>query len=131
MVFLAYTPEERARFVELAEIYRACRDAFRDISMESKAEPVAGSRCDVDRAALLGREPPIAESSEQLITWTAQLFLYAASEHAGGLGALYDAGEVLLSALVLARAAIENAAHTIWILGSSRDSRGPPCARIP
>jgi hypothetical protein len=90
---------------------------------------VAGSRCDVDRAALLGRKPAIAESSEQLITWAAQLYLYAAGEHVGGLTTLYGAEEVLLSPLVLARAAIENAAHTIWILGSPMDSAEDRLAR--
>jgi hypothetical protein len=39
----------------------------------------------------------------------------------GALAALYGAEEVLLSPLVLARAAVENAAHTIWILGSPKD----------
>lgn len=63
----------------------------------------------------------IAESSERLITGTTQLYLYAASEHVGGLAALYSVEEVLLSPLVLARAAIENAAHTIWILGNPID----------
>lgn len=129
MVFLPYTPEDRTRFAELAEIYRSCRDTFRDISVETQAKPVAGSRCAVDRAALLGREPGIAENSEQLITWAAQIYLYAASEHVGGLAALYGADEVLLSPLVLARAAIENAAHTIWILGSPIDRAEDRLAR--
>jgi hypothetical protein len=129
MVVLPYTPEERTRFAELAEIYWSCRDTFRDISVETQAKPAAGSRCDVDRAALLEREPAIAESSEQLITWAAQLYLYAASEYVGGLAALYGAEEVLLSPLVLARAAIENAAHTIWILGSAIDSAEDRLAR--
>jgi hypothetical protein len=39
------------------------------------------------------------------------------------LSALYGANEVLIAPLVLARAAIENSAHVIWILGSA--SEGP------
>jgi hypothetical protein len=41
----------------------------------------------------------------------------------------YGAEEVLLSPLVLARAALENAAHTIWILGSPIDSAEDRLAR--
>jgi len=129
MVLLPYTSEERERFAELAEIYLSCRAAFRDISTETQAQPVAGSRCERDKRELLAREPPVAETSEQLIPWTTQVYLYAASEHIGGLAALYQAEEVLLSPLVLARSAIENASHTIWILGSAEDSAEDRLAR--
>jgi hypothetical protein len=129
MVILPYSDGERRRFAELAELYWSCRDAFRDLSVETQANPAAGSRCDRDRSDLLRREPPVAERSEQLITWAAQLYLYAGSEHVGGLAALYQAEEVLLSPLVLARSALENSAHTIWILGHPRDSAEDRLAR--
>jgi hypothetical protein len=61
---------------------------------------------------------------------TTQLYLHAASEHVGGLAALYTVEEVLLSPLVLARAAIENAAHTICILGEEHKTRSDYCKRI-
>jgi hypothetical protein len=129
MVLLRYMSDERERFAELAEVYSSCRDAFRDIVTETKAEPVAGSRGERDKQDLLTREPAVAKTSEQLIPWTTQVYLYAASEHIGGLAALYRAEEVLLSPLVLARATIENAAHTIWILGREQESAEDRLAR--
>jgi hypothetical protein len=119
MVMLPYSQQDRDRFHELAELYLACRAAFRDISVETQSLPVPGSRAQLDKAALLAREPPIAPSSEQLITWQAQLYLYGASEHLGGLAALYRIEEILLSPLVLARCSIEYSAHTLWIVGDA------------
>jgi hypothetical protein len=117
VAFLPYTEAELARFAELAEVYEACRSALRDITLETQSRPAPGSPADLDQRALVGREPPIAETAEMLITWTVQLYLYAASEHLGGLAALYSRPEVLLSPLVLGRCAVEYAAHVLWVLG--------------
>jgi hypothetical protein len=56
-------------------------------------------------------------------------YLHAASEHMGGLGALYVAEEVLLSPLVLARTSIEHSSHAAWIIGSSEGSAVDRLAR--
>ncbi len=117
MVVLPYPEEDRARFLELAELYLRCRDAFRDMAAENQTAVAPGSAAAQDRTALLAREPPVATTSERLISHMANLYLYAASEHLGGLMALYAGEEVLLAPLVLARCAIEHSAHTIWLLG--------------
>jgi hypothetical protein len=110
-------------------VYWACRDAYRAITAETSALAAAGSLCALDRDELMARQPPIASTSENLINWALQLYLYAASEHIGGLGALYRATEVMIAPLVLARAAIENSAHVIWILGRRSDSAEDRLAR--
>lgn len=129
MVLLPYTSDEQDRFAELAEIYWACREAYRDLMTETSAKPIPGSRCASDLAELTARKPPVAEDSEGLIVWAVQLYLYAASEHIGSLSALYRANEVLIAPLVLGRAAIENSAHVIWILGSPDDGAEDRLAR--
>ena len=84
-------------------------------SLGPRAAP--DSYAERDTRSLLARKPPIAPTSERLITWLVQLYLYAASEHIGGLGALYPLGEVLVAPIVLARCAIEHSAHATWIIG--------------
>jgi hypothetical protein len=118
MVVLPYPDEDRARFLELAELYLRCRDAFRDMAAENRTAVGPGSTAEQDRTALLTRQPPVAATSERLISRIANVYLYAASEHLGGLLATYARVEVLLAPLVLARCAIEHSAHTIWLLGN-------------
>lgn len=117
MVVLPYPGEDRVRFLELAQPYLLCREAFRDMAAENQTLCAPGSVAKQDEAVLLAREPPVAPTSQRLISHMANLYLYAASEHIGGLIALYAAEEVLLSPLVLARCAIEHSAHTVWLLG--------------
>lgn len=117
MVVLPYSEEDSARFLELARLYLLCREAFRDMAVENRTLCAAGSAADHDKVVLAAREPPVAATSERLISHMANLYLYAASEHIGGLVALYAGEEVLLSPLVLARCAIEHSAHTVWLLG--------------
>lgn len=129
MVFVPYPAEDQTRFSELAEIYEACRDAYRGVATETNATPATGSRCALDRDELRRRQPPIAEGSEGWILWTVEVYLYAASEHIGALSALYREMEVIIPPLVLARAAIESSAHVIWILGSPETSAEDRLAR--
>lgn len=117
MVVLPYSKDDSARFLELAQLYLLCRGAFRDMAAENRTLCADGSAADRDKAVLLAREPPVAATSERLISHMANLYLYAASEHIGGLAALYAGEEVLLAPLVLARCAIEHSAHTVWLLG--------------
>ncbi len=87
------------------------------MAAENQTVRAVGSTAERDEIALLAREPPVAPTSERLISHMANLCLYAASEHISGLIALYAGEEVLLSPLVLARCTIEHAAHTVWLLG--------------
>ena len=118
---LPYSDADEARLEELAELYLACRAAFRDLTEETQSRPYPNSYAARDVQSLVARDPPIAETSEQLITWLVQLYLYAASEHLGGLGALYGRHEVLIAPLVLARSVLEHSAHSIWIIGNAND----------
>ena len=129
MVVLPYSEEDSARFLELAQLYLQCREAFRDMAAENRTLCAAGSAADHDRALLLARKPPVAPTSERLISHIANVYLYAASEHIGGLVALYAGEEILLSPLVLARSAIEHSAHTVWLLGDRATTSAARLAR--
>jgi hypothetical protein len=94
---LPYSDADKLRFADFAELYLACRAAFRDISEQTQSRPKPGSYADRDQQSLLARQPPIAQTAERLITWVVQLYLYAASEHLGGLAALYAYEEVLVA----------------------------------
>ena len=126
---LPYSDADEARLEELAELYLACRAAFRDLTEETQSRPYPNSYAARDVQSLVARDPPIAETSEQLITWLVQLYLYAASEHLGGLGALYGRHEVLIAPLVLARSVLEHSAHSIWIIGNANDDPQDRLAR--
>jgi hypothetical protein len=126
---LPFTNAERARFDELSEVYEACRSTLRDVSQETQSLPAANSPAALDQQGLADRDPPIADTAERLITWDVQLYLYAASEHMGGLAALYARGEVVLSPLVLARCAVEYSAHVLWILGEPSEAPEDRLAR--
>jgi hypothetical protein len=129
MVVLPYPDEDRARFLELAELYFRCREAFRDMAAANRTVVGPGSAAEQDRTALLAREPPVASTSDLLISHMANLCIYAASEHLGGLIALYASDEVLLAPLVIARCAIEHSAHTVWLLGDKATSPEQRLAR--
>ena len=129
MALLPYSQSDSKRFVELANLYLACRAAFRDISIETQALPVAGSRAERDITTLEARQPPIAEGAHGLISKESQRYLYAASEHIGSLAALYGVEEVMLSPLVLARSAIEHSAHAVWIVGDASSTAEDRLAR--
>ncbi len=125
---LPYSDEDKARFADFAE-HLACREAFRDISEQTQSRPVRDSYADRDTRSLPARDPPIAQTAEHLITWVVQLYLYATSEHLGGLAALYMCEEVLVAPLILARCALEHAAHAIWIIGDPNEDPQDRLAR--
>jgi hypothetical protein len=124
-----FTGAESGRFTELSELYAACRSALRGVTEETQSRPAPNSPAALDMQALVGREPPIAATAEVLIVGIVQLYLYAASEHLGGLASLYAAGEVLVSPLVLSRCAVEYSAHVLWILGDPTEESEDRLAR--
>lgn len=129
MPVLPYSDADKARFAEFAALYLACRQAFRELTEQTQSRPYPNSYAARDAQALLARDPPIAETSERLITWLVQLYLYAASEHLGGLGALYAQHEVLIAPLVVSRSVLEHSAHAIWIIGNANDDPQDRLAR--
>jgi hypothetical protein len=129
MPMLPYSDDNKARFADFAELYLACRAAFRDISEQTPSRPAPNSYADRDTQSLLARNPPIAQTAEHLIAWVVRLYLYAASEHIGGLAALYACEEVLVAPIVLARCALEHSAHAIWIIGDPNQDAQDRLAR--
>lgn len=129
MSLLPYPQPDKDRFAELAGLYLACRAAFRDISIETQALPMAGSQAERDMTALQARQPAVSGVAHGLISKECQRYLYAASEHIGGLAALYGVEEVLLSPLVLARSSIEHSAHSVWIIGDASSTAEDRLAR--
>jgi hypothetical protein len=88
---------------------------LRDINEEIQMRPPRRSLAAQDEQRLLVRDRPIPDPAKPIIAFTARTYLRAASEHIGGLAALYAYEEILLAPMVLARSAIEHCAHAIWI----------------
>ena len=129
MVWIPYADEGHRRFDELAALYLICRKRLQEINIETQMVASPGSVAHRDEHALLSHDPPVPGPALHLITFTAQSYLHAASEHMASLGALYAHQEVLLSPVVLARCVIEHAAHAVWILGGKSKTATDRLAR--
>jgi hypothetical protein len=128
-MWLPYTPEQKSEFVALAELYSGAREAFRSVAAASRWQRTPGSRAAADWDAIVARRPALSPGGESLMTGLCHHYLYAAGEQLGALSALYAANEVLLSPNVIARCAVEHAAHIVWVLGAPGDGVDERLAR--
>ena len=112
-----------ARPRELAQLLVDCRDAFIATDDRFHWEPAVGSVAERAATALPSPDPlvtdAVGESGHRLVVDVVQTYLVTASGHVGGLAALYNSGEVLFPPALLVRAAIENCAQAMWILGDN------------
>jgi hypothetical protein len=129
VVWIPYAEDDKQRFDELAALYLICRKRLQEINIETKMVASPGSVAHRDEQTLASHDLQVPDPAQHLITFTAQSYLHAASEHMGSLGTLYAHQEVLLSPVVLARCVIEHAAHAVWILGGKSKAATDRLAR--
>jgi hypothetical protein len=83
VVWIPYADDDQQRFDELAALYLICRKRLQEINIETKMVASPGSVAHRDEQTLLSHDPPVPDSARHLITFTAQSYLHAASEHMG------------------------------------------------
>ncbi|MGO9973134.1 MAG: hypothetical protein ACLP01_10050 [Solirubrobacteraceae bacterium] len=116
MSFRPYPAPAAARFDELADLFHAARQAFRDSAQETEWRAAANSAAARDQEKLVHHDPPFPEGTEYKITKLLYFYMFAASEHLGALGALYASREVLIPPATLIRAILEHCASSMWVL---------------
>jgi len=97
VVWIPYADEEQRRFDELAALYLISRKRLQEINIETQMVASPGSVAHRDEQALLSHDPPVPGPALHLITFTAQSYLHAASEHMTSLGALSPSGGAALT----------------------------------
>ena len=68
MVWMPYSEDQQAQFADLASLFAACRQGFRETASESDWRAARGSDAADDQAAISRRVPFLAERGEFLIT---------------------------------------------------------------
>jgi hypothetical protein len=116
MSFRPYSEEQASRFLELAELMGACRQAFRDTASDTQWRPVLGSAGEADVRAIVAHDPPYPNGVHARLSFLLYFYLSAASEHLGGLAVLYATKEVLFPPGPLIRAVLEHCARLFWFL---------------
>jgi hypothetical protein len=114
--FHPFPASDKDRFDELAGLFFACRDAFRDVVHETDWRPAADSAAASDLRALSERTPAYPDAAASRLANLTYYYLFAASEHLGALGALYQADEVLIPPPTLERSVLEHCARVLWVL---------------
>ncbi|WP_433717028.1 hypothetical protein ACQP2U_42510 (plasmid) [Nocardia sp. CA-084685] len=108
------------RLVELAELLRACREAFLRISHDHHWKPAETSLAAADLAAF-NKVSDIRDDG--IVLETVAAYLELAAGNCGGLAGLYETDEVLTSPPQLARSILEDCARACWLLGSNPASQ--------
>ncbi len=118
--------EMSKRLEAWALLFRACREAFHETADTHHWNAAYGSPAANDAAVLPSPDPFIldlrSESGHRLIAEVVQTFLLTASEHLGGLAALYTCRVIIFSPAVLTRTILENCAHAVRVLGEEVDA---------
>jgi hypothetical protein len=128
--FQPYPEEYSVRFDELAELFFECRKAFRDVAHETNWRPAPDSAAAADLGKLADHNPPYPPGTSARISNLTYFYLFAASEHLGGLGALYHAHEVLIPTGALERCVLEHCARVLWVLQRGDGSLEDRLARV-
>ena len=130
MSFRPYSHGQAQRFLELAELLGACRQAFRDLAASTDWRPAEGSAGAADVRALREHEPAYPPSVPLKLSFLVYFYLYAASEHMGGLAVLYATKEVLIPPGPLTRAVLEHCARVFWVIQGGDSTAEDRLARI-
>ncbi len=116
MSFRPYSEEQAKRFLELAELMGACRQAFRDTATDTQWRPVPGSAGEADVRAIVEHDPPYPDGVHARLSFLLYFYMSAASEYLGGLAVLYATKEVIFPPGPLIRAILEHCARVFWVL---------------
>jgi hypothetical protein len=116
MQWLPLPSEHSTRLGELAELFFACQDAFRDVVLQTQWHPSPDSLAERDRRHLTEHDPPFPPDVPLLIPKVLYSYMFGAGEHLAGLGALYGTRQVLLTPGVLVRVTLEYCAHVAWVI---------------
>jgi len=126
---LPYPDDHARRFGELAELFRHCRSALRAVITATEGHPASGSDAEREQWRVAEHIAPTHPSARVLVSAVLQRYMVAASEHFGGLAALYETQEVLYSPSAVGRSLLEHCASIAWVLGTVEGSAEDRLAR--
>lgn len=116
------TDRPHPRMDELAGLYDACRTVFLQVSNDSHWRPAPGSPASMSQKFLTTMDTHPSSvalcAGFDLVTEATVTFLDIGAGHLEGLAALHRAGTVMFPAAPLARAVLENSAHSMWVIGA-------------
>ena len=129
--FRPYDEDFGAGLADISLAFYACQVAFREVAEETEWRPAEGSPAEQDRALLQTHQPSHPPEAATLIIFLNYLYISAASEHLGALGAVYEKKQALIPPPALVCCVLEHCARRpVGAAGGEGASGGSPRARI-